>query len=324
MQRGTSVLLVAAALLVASAGLPAGVADQAMSDEAFEERLTELQERSRDALDHYEAGDAEAALEEARRVEQAFAFEQGNTSTLERKIKQASAVAIGEQVKAQASRLASAIEAGEPVDEVRTLQEELEPKLNRLVLVSQGKHAPASQRELKSDEAIDAAADEVTSLVDEAVALYEDGQADQAQRVAEDAFFVFESNGLGPDSSVVDEGLENDVENDIKNFQGDAGEPGLADLIAEGANVTQVRSQAETIDAGIDQIVELLKATKPPTDVGDANSDGDVTIVDALLTAQASLGIRTDEPTMDANQDGSVSIVDALLIAQASLGIRTL
>lgn len=70
---------------------------------------------------------------------------------------------------------------------------------------------------------------------------------------------------------------------------------------------------------------------------GDVNCDNAVTIVDALLIAQFSVGNRTGvnscplgdpitqilEPTIDVNCDGSASIVDALLIAQYSVGNRT-
>ncbi|PSG96497.1 hypothetical protein BRD56_10000 [Thermoplasmatales archaeon SW_10_69_26] len=312
------------AALVLTPSIPGALGQDTLSTEELETRLDELQRRSQQAVDRYEAGDRDQALDHARHVREAFTFAEGNASVLERTINDVSAVTIGEQVKAQASRLASAIDAGDPVEEVQQSQTELEPLLNRLVLVSKGEHAPASQRQLTTEESIHEAAQEVRDLVDEAVTLYTEDQPEAAQKSAEDAFFAFEQNGLGPDTTVVDEGLENEVEHDIKNFQGEAGEPGLADLIEHGAPVGEVEDQAQTVHDGLDQIVTLLEATKPPSDLGDANQDGDVTIVDALLTAQASLGIQAEDPTMDANQDDAVTIVDALLISQAALGIRDL
>lgn len=314
--------VLALALLVSAAGPTAAE----LSDDAFEQRLSEMQARADEALTHYEAGETEQALEDARFVRDQFSFEGTGSSELEDKIKAVSAVSIGDRVKAEASRFAAAIEAGEPVDEVRSIHDDLSPSLNRLVLVSQGKHAPASERTLKTDEAIESAAQEVRDLVDEAVRLYEQGDTKQAQKTADEAFFTFETNGLGPDTSTVDDPLENEVENLIRNF--DRSSPnaslGLAGLIETNASLEEVQAQADRIHEGIDQIVEVLEATKPPRDIGDANQDGKVTIVDALLTAQASLGIRSTHSTMDANQDGSVSIVDALLISQAALGIRSL
>jgi len=70
---------------------------------------------------------------------------------------------------------------------------------------------------------------------------------------------------------------------------------------------------------------------------GDVNCDNAVSVVDALLIAQFSVGNRTGvnscplgdpltqilEPTIDVNCDGAASIVDALLIAQYSVGNRT-
>jgi endo-1,4-beta-xylanase len=57
---------------------------------------------------------------------------------------------------------------------------------------------------------------------------------------------------------------------------------------------------------------------------GDVNDDGSITIVDALMTAQYSVGL--DPPgfninNADANCDGSITIVDALIIAQYSVGL---
>jgi mannan endo-1,4-beta-mannosidase len=64
--------------------------------------------------------------------------------------------------------------------------------------------------------------------------------------------------------------------------------------------------------------------TNPPADnKGDANNDGTVNIVDALLIAQCYVGL-TACPGLDVgdtNCDGSITIVDALLIAQYYVGL---
>ena len=57
---------------------------------------------------------------------------------------------------------------------------------------------------------------------------------------------------------------------------------------------------------------------------GDVNSDGSITIVDALLIAQYYVGIIPevfDENAADVNADESINIVDALLIAQLYVGL---
>lgn len=302
------------------------VTTAAMSQEDLEDRLTEMQVRVDDAVVHYQAGETDDALEDARFVRDQFSFDAGGASDLEVAIKDASATAIGDRIKAQAARLVTAIEADQPAENVTAIAEDLAPNLNRLVLVAQGKHTPASQRELRTSQAIQDAAQEVTDQVDTAVELYRQGQAQAAKEAAEEAFFTFETNGLGPDTSTVDDGLENEIENLIVNFDQTTvrSDPGLSQLIEQDAGIDQVEAQAEQITQGLAQIVELLEATLPPMELGDANGDGKVTIVDALWVAQASLGIRAKADLMDANQDDRVTIVDALMIAQAALGIRSL
>ncbi|MBN2442325.1 MAG: choice-of-anchor D domain-containing protein [Spirochaetales bacterium] len=59
---------------------------------------------------------------------------------------------------------------------------------------------------------------------------------------------------------------------------------------------------------------------------GDANNDGIIDIIDALLTAQFYVGLDPqgiDTTVMDVNADGSIDIVDALLIAQYYVGLIT-
>lgn len=318
----------AVALLLAAALAPVVRAE--MSQEELEATLTRMQDDVDAAVQAYADGDRDTALEKARAVASQFSFgdedDQG-ASPLEQKIKEISAIAIGDQVKAWSGRLVSAIEAGEDVARIQEIADELAPSLNRLVLVAQGKASPASQRTLRTPDEIDAAAQAVRDLVDEAVRLYEDGQTAKAKQTAEEAFFTYETNpavgNLGPDVSTVDDDLENEVENLIQQFQ-EGGEPGLSQLIDQGAPLDEVRAQRDRIFTGLDEIVELLKATLPPLSLGDANGDGTVSIVDALLVAQASLGVRERTDGMDVNRDGRVSIVDALLVAQAALGVRTL
>jgi len=65
--------------------------------------------------------------------------------------------------------------------------------------------------------------------------------------------------------------------------------------------------------------------TPPPVSVsaGDANDDGIVNIVDALVIAQYSVGLSVtiNLDNADANCDGTVNIVDALMIAQYYVGL---
>lgn len=324
-----SPLLVSAVLLTAifATALPAvGQDGGAMTQAEFESRLAEMQSQTDLALERYQAGDADEALEAARFVAGQFAFNGTGASELELKIKEVSAVAIGDRVKAYASRLVSALEAGKPVADVEAVVQELAPSLNRLVLIAQGKTTPASQRTLRTHGAIDAAVAEVEAEVDRAVSLYGQGKTAQALEAAKEAFFVFETNGLGPDTSTVDNDLEDEAENLIVNFDATTVEsdPGLSQLIENGSPIEDLEAQAERIRQALGEVAELLKATLPPLNLGDANGDGRVSIVDALLTAQAALGVRATTEAMDGNQDARVTITDALLIAQAALGLRTL
>lgn len=59
--------------------------------------------------------------------------------------------------------------------------------------------------------------------------------------------------------------------------------------------------------------------------LGDVNGDGQVDIIDALMTAQYYVGLPVDpfdESVADFNGDGSIDIIDALNIAQHYVGIR--
>lgn len=89
------------------------------------------------------------------------------------------------------------------------------------------------------------------------------------------------------------------------------------------ANIT-APTPYPTIDPTPDSTPEVT----PSTDLlcGDANGDGEVTIVDALLIAQYYVGkqlpvFRLDY--VDANGDATINIVDALYVAQYYVGLRT-
>jgi hypothetical protein len=64
----------------------------------------------------------------------------------------------------------------------------------------------------------------------------------------------------------------------------------------------------------------------PSQGPGDVNQDEDISIVDALLTAQYYVGLDPldfNPDAADTNCDGSINIVDALLIAQYYVGLIT-
>ncbi|MBN2532894.1 MAG: hypothetical protein JXB88_08385 [Spirochaetales bacterium] len=64
--------------------------------------------------------------------------------------------------------------------------------------------------------------------------------------------------------------------------------------------------------------------TTPPVNLGDANSDGTIDIVDALLIAQYYVGLNPqdfDPAAADTNCDGTIDIIDALLVAQYYVGL---
>lgn len=233
---------------------------------------------------------------------------------------------IADVLKARVSQLVAAVLEKRPVDDVLGLIEELLPDLNRAVIVAKSKVFPKADRQLKTAQAVRQAVESVIQLVDRSVAQYGQGNVERAAALANDAFFEFESNGLGPDSSLVDEALENEVEADISNFgPGSQGDPGLEQLIRAGVPTDRVEAQRDQITEGLKKIEELLIATLPQVRLGDVNGDGRLTITDALLIAQASLGLRSVDPdAADANCDGRISITDALLVAQASLELREL
>jgi endoglucanase len=71
-------------------------------------------------------------------------------------------------------------------------------------------------------------------------------------------------------------------------------------------------------------LIVCLCASVQAQTLGDVNSDGSVSIVDALLIAQYYVGLNPasfNSSVADVNCDGSVSIVDALVIAQYYVGL---
>ena len=68
----------------------------------------------------------------------------------------------------------------------------------------------------------------------------------------------------------------------------------------------------------------LFTSAAEPANTGDANSDGVVDIVDALLVAQNYVGLNPagfNQSYGDVNCNGTVDIVDALLISQFYVGL---
>lgn len=53
---------------------------------------------------------------------------------------------------------------------------------------------------------------------------------------------------------------------------------------------------------------------------GDVNDDGEVTLEDAMMTYNASIGLIKENDRMDINQDGEITLVDAMTIYNLSLG----
>jgi len=70
-------------------------------------------------------------------------------------------------------------------------------------------------------------------------------------------------------------------------------------------------------------------ATATPTQnvrKGDVNSDGSVTVIDALMIAQYSIGLNPanfNSAAADVNCDGNRNVVDALMVAQYYIGLIT-
>lgn len=330
-----SILLILGMGLLGVAPLQAQEGSEGLSSEEVVARLAALQENVREIRVLYPEAVAEEggtvlnqekfdrALQLAEEVRAAFGQEE-NTPLFEA-IQERSPF-IADVLKAEASQLATAVLERRSVAEVLELIDKLLPDLNRAVIVAKSRVFPKGERILKTAEEIRQAVQRVIDLVDQAVDEYRRGNVERAAALANDAFFEFESSGLGPDSSQIDEELENEVESDITNFGPGAEEdPGLEQLIRRGAPIEQSEAQRQRIIAGLMKIQELLIATLPRARLGDVNGDGRLTITDALLIAQAALGLRAVDPEVaDVNCDGRITIADALLVAQAALGLREL
>jgi len=68
----------------------------------------------------------------------------------------------------------------------------------------------------------------------------------------------------------------------------------------------------------------LLPAVLSAQTFGDVNTSGVIDIVDALMTAQFTVGLNPtgfNQAAADVNADGSITIVDALMIAQYAVGL---
>jgi len=77
---------------------------------------------------------------------------------------------------------------------------------------------------------------------------------------------------------------------------------------------------------GEDPSVTPTPETTPADNLGDANNDRVIDIIDALVVAQYYVGLASspfDQTNADVNCDGNIDIVDALLIAQYYVGLIT-
>lgn len=309
------------------------VAQEPEADDELATQLSEMAELAQRISDAYpqavtdsEIVDQQAfdeAQSAAQQIAAAFGTEETDTD-FEKRLQEIS-LPLGEQIEGQVYRLAGMIDARREPAEVQSLLDKLAPNFNRAVLLAKGRIAPIEGRQLKNEEAINDAVSEIGAVVDDVVAAYEAGDTEEAANLANEAFFLYESNGIGADTTSVDEQLENRVEAEISNFANPEDDPGLEQLISSGASVEAVQEQVQTIKEALAVNKSLLVGTLPDVLRGDVNGDGRVTIVDALFIARAAVNLRSvDAAAADANGDGNVSIVDALLVAQAALGLRQL
>lgn len=326
----------ALAILLLAAPLAALPAAGSLNQSAFEAELRGMQGEVDDLLGLYpQAVNAQGAVVDAQKHNESkalaaslrarFTYDGSRASDLEEAIAAASAAAIGDKVKAYTANLSALVEAHAPPAQVQASADQLSPNLNRLVIVAQGKSVPVSQRDLRTAHAVDAAIAEVRALVDKAVDNYKAGLFAEAKRKAADAFFTFETNGVGPDLQTVNPEFENDVENAIQNFNAatQATRPGLVQLIDARASLSAVEAKQREIHEGLDASAALLKNSIPARNLGDANNNGRIDIADALFVLQAALGIRPGDPAvMDVDGNGRIQVIDALRVFQVALGIR--
>jgi hypothetical protein len=296
--------------------------------ETLADRVIEIEDLYPQAVTDGQVTDEAAyakALANAREVQVVFG-EQGADSEFEQQL-QAVSVSVGEQAEGQAVRLRRLIEDQAPPADVLTITKDLLPNFNRLVLMARGQLAPPGVRQLRTVEAINAAVDEVIAEIKKAVEAYRAGDVKAAAHIANAAFFLFESNGLGTDLTIIDVEHENRAEAEISNFgPAAATNPGLEQLMAGGATMDAIEARLARAIEDLEVAREILLSTLPEMQLGDVNADGQVTVVDAMLIQQAVLGLRElDEraaAVADMNGDGQVNVVDAMLAAQMEAGLR--
>jgi hypothetical protein len=91
-----------------------------------------------------------------------------------------------------------------------------------------------------------------------------------------------------------------------------------------GEASVQLSWSTPTISRQVIPQSQLYSENVPQANLGDVNNDGQINVVDALLTAQYSVGLNPsnfDVNRADVDCNGTVSIVDALLIAQYAVGL---
>ena len=110
----------------------------------------------------------------------------------------------------------------------------------------------------------------------------------------------------------------------------DKGDRESKKLIIEGFNFLDI---IELEDAGENLNIEKVDSysisesiSRAPGDtlLGDVNSDGNINIIDALLTAQYYVGKNPEgfnPDAADVDENGIINIVDALIIAQYYVGL---
>lgn len=89
-----------------------------------------------------------------------------------------------------------------------------------------------------------------------------------------------------------------------------------------GATATPARTATRTATATVTRTATPVSTTRK----GDVNTDNSITIVDALMIAQYTVGLNPsnfNSAAADVNCDGSITIVDALMVAQYTVGLLT-
>lgn len=100
---------------------------------------------------------------------------------------------------------------------------------------------------------------------------------------------------------------------------------GTTDLIIDVSQLENAQAQSITVVEILNSTVEVIVPA-----CGDADRNGVVSIVDALLVAQAYVGIHPEDYPcgwdricpFDVDGNGYINIIDALIIAQYYIGLR--